>query len=340
MENTITLNKYIWIKKIDDDIYNIYNKKSKTNYQFRENEVNVILSMEKPVTMDELADINKSRMSKERLEKFVALIDRLGFLESSTIRSTNTLTSYKIGIGNPSKYINENNTFVKCFATLTPYVAVGIFCVALLTSVLTGTNLFELKGTFQFNAQNIIISVIILFVCTTIHEFAHAFFLIRYGMPVPEIGIMMIWFSPAAYADVSCLDFLDEKYKKVQVLMAGIYVHVFFAGLGLLLLSVFPGTVWLSAPLIALNIVFIITNVAFFINLDGYYLLTVLTDEPMLREKTVLFLRRAKNPPLRVDRDIMSRAVYFVIGFAMFAGIPALLLTGVSFLIGLISGFL
>ncbi len=141
-----------------------------------------------------------------------------------------------------------------------------------------------------------------------LHEFGHAFACRVFGGEVHQMGFMLLVFSPVPYMDATASWAFRERWRRVWVGAAGMYVELFLAAL-----AVF---VWANtgAGLInglAYNIMFVASVSTLLFNLnpllrfDGYYILSDLTDTPNLhqRSRTQMFRWAEKylfglpNPP-------------------------------------------
>ncbi len=140
---------------------------------------------------------------------------------------------------------------------------------------------------------------LVMLTATTLHEFAHGLTLKRYGGQVPEVGVLVMYFIPCLYCNVSDAWLLREKWKRLLVTLAGGYCD-----LCLWAAAVF---VWRVTPLDGLPnyLAFVTMNVLGarvffnfnpFIKLDGYYLLGDLLEVPNLlqrgQERAKAHLRR------------------------------------------------
>lgn len=326
MENTISLNKYIQITEINKDKYHVFNKKSKKSFEFGKNEASILDSFRRPSSFGELLERNKDRISADRLQKLIEVLHNQGFLESSEVKSTNHLTRIKWGMFNPSKYIQPNDKLVVIFSQILRLLPVPLVLLGIIMMLITEQSMIQLLSNYQISSQNIVITIVIMFLMTVIHELGHATVAIRAGLPVPEMGLMFYWFAPCGYADVSSIHFLKDNNQKIRVLFAGIQVHILVLALGMILLAIFPQSASISIPLIVINLASILINSTFFLKLDGYHILTILFKEPLLREKSIALIMRSKKMDLG-NVDFITRTTYYICGFLSVLYIPAFFLS-------------
>ena len=141
---------------------------------------------------------------------------------------------------------------------------------------------------------------------------------------------MLYWFAPCAYADVSAIHFIKDKGKKIHVLMAGIYTHLVWIGLGVFAFNIFPEWVDYTIPFVVINMALILANITFYLKLDGYHVLTTLTDSPLLRENSLnLLLNREFRKNAKARMSYGEIVFHICVAFISVIYIPALVLSGV-----------
>jgi multidrug efflux pump subunit AcrA (membrane-fusion protein) len=123
---------------------------------------------------------------------------------------------------------------------------------------------------------------------TTLHEFAHGLTCKHYGGEVREIGFLMLLCMPAFYCNVSDAWLFPEKRKRVWVTFAGAYFELFLWSLAIFVwrLTMQDTLVnYLAWVVMSLAGVRTLLNFNPMIRLDGYYLLSDLTEVPNLRQR-------------------------------------------------------
>ncbi len=143
-----------------------------------------------------------------------------------------------------------------------------------------------------------------------LHEFGHGLACKYYGHECHEMGVMLLVFSPCMYCDVSDSWMQQNKWKRIIIGGAGMYVEA-------LLSTVAIFGWWFSTPgllnHLCLNLFFVSTVSTVIFNLnplmrfDGYYMLSDYLEIPNLRAKadraltdafakTCLGINRPKDP--------------------------------------------
>jgi len=154
----------------------------------------------------------------------------------------------------------------------------------------------------------------------TLHELGHAFTLKYYGGIIPQIGLLMIMFMPAAYTDTSDSYCLVKRYQRVLVIGAGVLVQLIIAAISLFLWNgSSPGT-WLnflSYLLMSAALFTVALNLNPLAKFDGYYLAVALTGINNLRSRGFRFYKNlfTGNPIQERKNDALILALYAPLSF-------------------------
>jgi putative peptide zinc metalloprotease protein len=164
-----------------------------------------------------------------------------------------------------------------------------------------GANLDEFRSRlpeFQsfFGWPNLIYLWVTLGLAKVIHEFGHGLSCVHYGGECHEMGVMLLVFSPCLYCDVTDSWMMKNKWHRIIIGAAGMYIEVILSAVAIYVW-------WLTKPgllhHLSLNIFFVttITTVIFNANplmrFDGYYMMSDFLEIPNLRQKSEKLLREA-----------------------------------------------
>ncbi len=152
--------------------------------------------------------------------------------------------------------------------------------------------------TFQqfFAADRWLILAATMAIVKVIHEFGHGLSCKKFGGECHEIGFMLLVFTPCLYCNVSDSWMLPNKWKRVWIGAAGIYVEMILAS--------FAAFVWyftesgttindLCLNMMFLNVVStVLVNGNPLLRFDGYYILMDMLEIPNLRQKSTEVLKR------------------------------------------------
>ncbi|MCY2991809.1 MAG: hypothetical protein NTY19_28625 [Planctomycetota bacterium] len=139
-----------------------------------------------------------------------------------------------------------------------------------------------------FHAANLLPLAITVAGVKVLHELAHAVACKHWGGECHELGLMLLVFTPCLYCDVSDAWTLPDKWQRIAIAAAGVYVELFLAATCTFLW-------WFSEPglfnSLCLNAVFICSlNTLLFngnplLRFDGYYLFADLLEIPNLQTR-------------------------------------------------------
>ncbi|MCM2418956.1 hypothetical protein LNW72_12855 [Streptomyces sp. RKAG293] len=158
----------------------------------------------------------------------------------------------------------------------------ALLCAGLVTTVANAGQLHDAiihrsPGTWlQVYATMIAVNVL--------HEFGHATALSYFGGRPRRMGIMLLYFSPAFFCDVTSSWRLPRRRQRAAVALAGVAVNAAVAAVAALAGAADLGGRrqywWLVVLANAMTITF---NLLPFIKLDGYLLLLAAVDKPFVR---------------------------------------------------------
>lgn len=127
------------------------------------------------------------------------------------------------------------------------------------------------------------------FITKLLHEFGHAFACRVFGGEVHQMGIMLLVFSPVPYVDATAAWTFRERWRRVWVGFAGMYVELFLASLAVF---VWANTGSGMTNSLAYNVIFVASVSTLLFNLnpllrfDGYYILSDLAEAPNLHQRS------------------------------------------------------
>ena len=152
--------------------------------------------------------------------------------------------------------------------------------------VTTFMYLFSTEGFFYYFLSLVFVK--------SMHELGHAFTAKRLGCKVPTMGVAFLVMFPVLYTDTTNAWTLKSKYKRLQIVVAGIKIELYlaliatflwsFAPEGILksILFIIATTSWISSVLI---------NISPFLRFDGYYALSDFTDSKNLQPRSFAMAR-------------------------------------------------
>jgi len=125
-----------------------------------------------------------------------------------------------------------------------------------------------------------------------VHEMAHALTVKQYGREVRRGGFMIYFGMPAFFVDTTDI-WLEGKRARLAVSWAGPHSGLILAGLASIIVALWPEFVLNSLlfKFAFLSYIIVFLNLNPLLELDGYYILMDWLEIPMLRRKSLEFIR-------------------------------------------------
>jgi putative peptide zinc metalloprotease protein len=291
-------------------------------YRFKEQEHFLLNLMDGGHTLDQAQKDFETRFRPERLtledlEQFGQQLLQAGLVQNETpgagkllfehrrkrrrMEMLGTFTNIlyiKIPIFDPEKILNLMLPWLWWMFTLWFLFASIAFLGAAIGLVLTHFETFYAKlPSYQefFNFKSVFYLWIALGVVKVIHEFGHGLSCKAFKGEVHEMGFLLLVFSPAMYCNVSDAWTLPNKWHRIIISAAGIYVELMIAAAATFYWWYSAsGTFWNNLAL-SLMIVCSVSTVLFngnpLMRYDGYYVLADWLEIPNLRDRSNRFLQ-------------------------------------------------
>ncbi|QDT37007.1 hypothetical protein [Stratiformator vulcanicus] len=133
--------------------------------------------------------------------------------------------------------------------------------------------------------DNVLLLLATIAAMKVLHEFGHGICCLRVGGECRELGVLLLVFTPCLYCDVSDTWRMPEKWKRIAVGLAGIWVELLLAATAALVWCGSEPGIWRT---LALNVMLIgsINTLLFngnpLLRYDGYFVLSDLLEIPNL----------------------------------------------------------
>jgi len=244
------------------------------------------------------------RPAAATLDKFIERLRRLGLLNEQAAhgsggRSRNgairgSLLYLRLTAFDPDRLLNRLVGRVRfCFSRGFVIATATLVAMASAIAIVNSDDITR-DVTGLYRIEMVLVAWLIVFTVNVAHEFGHSLACKHFGGEVREMGLLLIYFQPAFYCNVSDAWLFPEKAKRLWVSFAGPYVE-------LILWAVATVTWRVTEPTTLLNsialIIFVTSGIKLFINLmpliklDGYYLLSDYLGVPNLRARAFRYLR-------------------------------------------------
>lgn len=138
-----------------------------------------------------------------------------------------------------------------------------------------------------FSGSSWLWMLLIWLVLKVLHEMAHGIACRRFGGEVPEAGVLFLLFTPMAYVNVTSMWRFGNRWQRIIVAAAGMYVELFLSFIGLIIWQKYPGVagdIGFKTFMMA-SVTTILFNANPLMRFDGYFILSDLLNIPNLYTK-------------------------------------------------------
>lgn len=233
------------------------------------------------------------------IEQFLSYVYKYNLLENDEIAQRTRINIFKIKI----KLANINNRLEKikkqCFIysyLLKRTSVIFLICNMYFLYKNFGNILLDLRVNFFSPSMwgTLLIGYLLTIITGIFHELSHALVAKANNVAIPQIGIMLFYFNPAFYVDLSGIRILSNKKDKIDVLAAGLKMNNFLLFVGLVVLN-YSKNILIRQSLsfyIVFNIIVVLINIIPFIEFDGYYICSEFFNDKNLKLTATLHVKR------------------------------------------------
>ncbi|MGH8015296.1 MAG: metalloprotease, partial [Candidatus Zixiibacteriota bacterium] len=242
------------------------------------------------------------------VKAFVDKLEKLFFLENVRSEQAVNRKSYqtdrkksligqllfiRIKAFNPTILLNKLLKIYKPFHNRFNFTVSTMLIVTGLILFFANIGSFNLNLNSIFSFGSVVAIVLSLFIIVTLHEFAHTLVCRYYGGEVREMGLLLLYFQPCVYSNLSDAWLFPNKLHRLAVTVAGPFFQFVLFALAVIVWRItVPDTLINDICYIIVLVSFItfLFNLNPLIKLDGYYLLSDWLDIPNLRSKSFAYL--------------------------------------------------
>ncbi|MBN9522951.1 hypothetical protein J0H58_31300, partial [bacterium] len=203
----------------------------------------------------------------------------------------------KIPVFDPDRILNWLFKYLWWIFTSTFFVVSVLFMLSAVVHVMLHFNTFYAKlPAYQefFTWNSVLYMWISLGIVKVIHEFGHGLSCKAFKGECHEMGVLLMCLSPALYCNVTDAWTLADKWKRIIISFAGIYVELVIAAAATFVWWYTPAYPFVNNVALALMVLCSVSTVVFNANplmrFDGYYILADWLEIPNLREKANRYL--------------------------------------------------
>ncbi|HKZ53256.1 MAG TPA: efflux RND transporter periplasmic adaptor subunit [Candidatus Acidoferrales bacterium] len=270
-----------------------------------------------PAREEEVAEFleNMDRNIWERSlgEKNLAILGRIRDERKQRLQRSSLLYIY-FSAWNPDKLLERIHPYLRWMYTRT-FVILSLL-LFLSTAIIVAADWLRIRqDTIEFytftnkTGYDLWVFWFLLFFTSFAHEFGHGLTCKHYGGRVPQMGFLLIYFTPAFYTECTELVMFDRSSKRLWTIFAGIWIELVICGVATL--------VWFFSPpgsfvgdlgyktLLLTGVSGVFINLNPLIKFDGYHLLAEYLQIDSLREDSFEYLKAwARRTLLRQEMDL------------------------------------
>jgi putative peptide zinc metalloprotease protein len=309
---------------IGDGVYHVYDPTNHRHFKMGRQEVAWLRLLDGQRSQEEL----RGDIPDELCDAFFFRLNQMALLEGSRHKPPFDLFRIKLPALEPTRLLNKAAVVSVAYRRCLNITAPFLLLLNALALPLAWRNIQGSLQAFHFSGWMIPAYLTVVFLCGVIHESSHALVAKSYGVHVTAAGFMLNYLHPAFYVDVSGINLLSSLRARINVLLAGIMANNVLITLSLLAYIFWQGHVGALYFLLVVwtNVILAVINLSPFVELDGYYVLLALFDEPAFRTTAMKSFRQ--GGPKRFEY-----LAYFVLSHAFAVAMITLALVQVRGLV-------
>jgi len=292
-------------------------------YQLREEEFFILQQLDDGVSLAEIQaaferEFAPRKVSARQVQSFLAMLHREGLVIADTEGQGDGLLDRGKRVHRREKLAAFGNVLAVRFRGLDPEPLLNwlypkvrwAFCpwpiaasllLALGAVTLVAVQFGAMRARLPefhafFSVDNLIWFIAAIAVSKILHELGHGLTCKHFGGECHELGVMLLVFTPCLYVNVSDSWLLPNKWNRIAISLAGMFVEIVLA-------AVCTFAWWFTEPgmlnSVCLHLMFVcsVSTVLFngnpLLRFDGYFVLSDLLETPNLRERSTSLVRRA-----------------------------------------------
>lgn len=290
---------------VDGDLFHVYDESTAKHFKLGAQEVSWLRLLDGKNSLDVL----RQRIPLEYFDAFLAAVNRLGVLEGSPAKKDFSLLKIKLFKVDPSGFLGKLGGFPVFYRQLLAWASVPVLILNVLLITALWPQMQEAVAKLQPSVSLIPMYFLFIVVAGLAHEMSHAVVAKSHGVTVPHIGGMLMFFHPAFFADISGINLVSDRNRRIEVIFAGVQANNLLAAISLGLLTLPMGQTAFEWLLFfsAVNFILILVNLIPFVEYDGYYIFQELLGEPR-------FIRNASLNVLGPQPKRVEYVLFFGIG--------------------------
>jgi len=293
-----------------------------TYFRFQDEEYQILNWLDGETSLDEIKErfeeeFPPQKITLEELHRFLGMLHRSGLILTAVpgqgsqllkrrgerrrqklLQALSNILCVQFKGFDPERILEWLEPKFGWVFTLPAFICALLFGLSALMLVMVEFDVFrsKLPSFYQFfNLHNAFWLAIVLGTTKVLHEFGHGLSCKHFGGECHEMGVMILVLTPCLYCNVSDSWMLPNKWQRIAIGGAGMYVELIIASLATYVW-------WFTEPgllnNLCLNVMFISSVSTVFFNgnpllrYDGYYMMADWAEIPNLRQKATMILSR------------------------------------------------
>lgn len=276
---------------LEEDKLQIFNRNTGKTYTLGKNESSVYQLLNGANTINDIT-LQCSFYTEKEIDALIKAFSDLGFFEKAK-KKFNPF-KIKLRLFNPNKLMRADSPLTKILHYVILFICPLMFIAGIVMNRILVHDAMSFYGQAMIGIRGLgiagwIMIVFLSLLSLALHECAHMITARKYGVNVPEMGVMLYFLVPCAYTNITGINLLKSKTKRLIVLASGSLVNFAIIGICSIVMCITASKELVSyaAALALANIGTIFLNLMVLLKFDGYYALEVILDEPKLRENAI-----------------------------------------------------
>lgn len=202
---------------------------------------------------------------------------------------------FTIPLFEPEAFLKRTLPYVRPLMSRPFLMLMGLLFIVGTLMTLQRTDEFLHSFAAFLSLEGIIRGLIVLIFIKIVHEFAHAYTSIKYGIPVPHMGVALIVMYPVLYTETTGGWQLSSRRARFHIAIAGVTAELCLAAIFLIVWNMMPaGGVGqsISFTVVAVSLLgSLLVNFNPLMRFDGYYMMSELVGIDNLQTRACDFAR-------------------------------------------------
>ena len=295
---------------------------SETKYLFLKLEVDYNCEMKDDILpvlqAADLSDENKIFLDKKFEEwGFIGGASQINQRKQSKIKDISKIHLFKI---NPESFLNKIPKKIGKLYSLPGIITLFILSILKYTLLLfVPQSSADYLAKYYVSIQDVVLVFAMITITLMMHEVSHALACRYYGGKVTSMGMVLYFFTPCFFCDVSDIYLSSNKKTSFCVGFGGIVANLLIGNLSFVLYCLLASILDINLPFLLLfwfsNLGVVVFNLLPFVKLDGYWILSAVTGITNLMDKSVMVVFSVASFKFRLLRNIRLVKKSFLIIF-------------------------